>query len=1131
MESGDTLSAVDIAESGDVSALTKSLSSFDPANPVLQQILNTIPAAIFTTDLFGRITYFNKACVPLSGQEPLLGSDEWCAAFRLFHADGRPLRHDQHPSYLPLEGRQTVHRCDVVCENFDGSQIWFELFSSCLEDRHHRVVGVINMLVDITERRREERATEQQRDELSDFFENASVGIHWVGADGTILRVNKAELQLLGYSPDEYVGHHISEFHADQAVVADILDRLHGGEILQDCEARLKCKDGTLKIVMINSSVLWHGDRFIHTRCFTRDVTEQKHAESALRESRQQLNAELALTHKLHEVSLQSVRDGGVLAVHERILECASEIMNADMACIHLVDEAKGALPLLASRGVFSEFVRSIDHSDTEAASCFALARSFRRFTVADVNAGETLTGSLIRPERRQELRAGQSTPLFSRSGHLVGLLSTYWRGTYLPEDQELRLLDILARQASDLIERNAAELRLQAIFNGTYEFIGLLSPSGHVLEANQAALNWIDAKRDAVIGLPFAETPWWTHTPGASEELRSDLEQASKGQFVRREVNLRSLRGETVTFDFSLHPIRDESGKVIFLVPEGRNISERKKAENEIRTRYADGLKLTEVSRALVGAITREEVTRIVCRAARDLVRADAATFILREAQRVRYVEEDSIAPLWKGHDFSIEACISGWAMLNSEIAIVRDIYEDPRIPHSAYRPTFVKSLVMTPVGPGTPVASIGVYWAEHHEASDYEIELLRALAGVADLALTGSRAFEESLRARRQAEEANRLKDEFLATLSHELRNPLNSVVGYSELLLRRPEVKHTPPLAKSVAVIHRNARAQAQLINDLLDLSRLHTGKLTLEFSHTSLNLVTESAIESVAKEFAEREVGLTTELPTEEITANGDSLRLQQVIWNLLSNALKFTPSGGNVLVRLKSSGSWAELSVEDSGVGIAPDFLPSVFEMFRQADGRTTRSHGGMGIGLALVKQLTELHRGTVGAFSGGPGQGARFTITLPIISTSKAEQPGESPNSSESLCGVRILIVEDSIDSLGMLSALFSHTGAEVYEASNGELGLQLAMTTRFDVVISDIGMPGMDGYEFLTRLRALDPTYASVPAVALTGFGREGDIEKANQVGFSQHLTKPVDFEKLLHTVAHLCRPLVSPT
>jgi PAS domain S-box-containing protein len=374
----------------------------------------------------------------------------------------------------------------------------------------------------------------------------------------------------------------------------------------------------------------------------------------------------------------------------------------------------------------------------------------------------------------------------------------------------------------------------------------------------------------------------------------------------------------------------------------------------------------------------------------------------------------------------------------------------------------------------------------------------------------------------ARAEAESANRLKDEFLATLSHELRNPLNVVIGYSEIL-RRTDEKHSHTFVIEAAeAIRRNALAQTQLVSDLLDLSRLQMGKLSLNRKPVSLSTVIREAVETVSAEVKAKGIALSVDLDKEVLVVEGDSVRLGQIAWNLLNNAVKFTPAKGEIKITLNQQGNEARLIVEDSGHGISPEFLPHVFEMFRQADASSSRRQGGMGIGLALVNQLVGLHDGRVQADSAGIERGARFTVWIPLYKPGAEGLLSEKVGSTGALSSKFVLVVDDSTESTEMLGKLLEIEGAYVDLARSGAEALEIANKKRFDLVISDISMPGMDGYQLLGKLRAL-PHMDHVPAIALTGYGRTVDIERAHAEGFAEHLTKPIDIERLLQTVRRL--------
>ena len=366
-----------------------------------------------------------------------------------------------------------------------------------------------------------------------------------------------------------------------------------------------------------------------------------------------------------------------------------------------------------------------------------------------------------------------------------------------------------------------------------------------------------------------------------------------------------------------------------------------------------------------------------------------------------------------------------------------------------------------------------------------------------------------------RYSAEEANRLKDEFLATISHELRNPLSVIVGYSDLLLRDEQVKASPHLAHLSTVLRRNAMAQAHLIRDLLELSRLRSGKLTLNCEPVSIITAIDNAIDTVRADAARKRTSIDIHRPEQPLVIKGDLLRLEQIFWNLLSNSIKFTPPGGRVQVRLSRRSSSAVVVVEDNGEGIDPEFLPHVFEMFRQGNAASNRRHPGLGIGLALVRQLVELHNGSVHAYSEGAGKGTRFVIEFP-----EQPFPTEIPvtvqdDSTRDLMKRTVLAVDDHQDTVEMIKKQLEDRGATVLTATTGQAALQIAEKRDVDIVLSDISMPEMDGFELLQKLRAL-PGKEDLPVLAVTGLGQPEDKRRALAAGFRGHLTKPLDMNAL---------------
>lgn len=392
----------------------------------------------------------------------------------------------------------------------------------------------------------------------------------------------------------------------------------------------------------------------------------------------------------------------------------------------------------------------------------------------------------------------------------------------------------------------------------------------------------------------------------------------------------------------------------------------------------------------------------------------------------------------------------------------------------------------------------------------------------------------FEKERTARNEADRANRLKDEFLATLSHELRTPLNAILGYAQLLKRGsiPEAKRIDILE----IIERNSRSQAQIIDDLLEMSRIISGRLRLDRKDVDLNQVVLAALESVGPSAEGRQITITKKFENELSMVWGDPMRLQQVVWNLLTNAIKFSPKGGSVSVVLHIRDTHVELIVTDSGIGITPDFLPYVFDRFKQADSSTTRRHGGLGLGLAIVKQIVDLHGGSVAAHSDGPNLGSVFTVTIPLSDGQcrilGAAETVKSPNAdfvvdSDRLNGRKILVVDDETDSRDVVRQMLELSGATVLTADSARAGFDLLRSERPDVLLSDIGMPQEDGYQFISRIRALTESEGgSTPAVALTAFARDEDKKRALTCGYQVHLAKPVEPSRLVFVVGELCGP-----
>ena len=382
----------------------------------------------------------------------------------------------------------------------------------------------------------------------------------------------------------------------------------------------------------------------------------------------------------------------------------------------------------------------------------------------------------------------------------------------------------------------------------------------------------------------------------------------------------------------------------------------------------------------------------------------------------------------------------------------------------------------------------------------------------------------------ARERAEAASRAKDEFVAMISHEIRSPLNAILGWSHML--RQGALDKTATANALESIERNARAQAQLVSDLLDVSRVITGKLRINARPVDIMNSVESALESVHPAAEAKQITIDVQREPYATVVTGDADRLQQVFWNLLSNAVKFTPRQGHVSVKIARTNSYLEVAVSDSGTGIPEDFLPYIFERFTQADTTSARRHAGLGLGLSIARHIVELHGGTIAAESAGEGKGATFRITLPVralhpqeVDSAQTAVPVDTIANEIMLNGLRIMVVDDEDETRELLKMMLSSHGAEVLAAASGTEALAQIDECQPGIIVSDIGMPVMDGYMFMKRVRALDSEQRSVPAIALTAYARAEDRLRALAAGFQMHVPKPVEASELVMVIASLVR------
>ncbi len=985
-----------------------------------REMIDALPAAIYTTDAKGRLTYFNRAAVELSGQVPELGTDHWCVTWKLYYPDGKPMRHDECPMALALRERRPVRDAEAIAERPDGTRFWFQPYPTPLFDESGDLVGGINMLVDITDRKNAEAQIQSDAEALTKLNELSSrlwtmrnlregldemlaATMEMLGADfGTIqlLNVNSGVLTLeaqRGFKQD-----FLDFFREVSASDNSACGRaLRSGErlIVEDVEMdapfepmlhiiRAAGYRAVLSTPLIGRDGKPLGIVSTHFRSVHRpsehelrrldlyarqasDFVERCRADEALHRAQTQLEAELADTRLLASVSAELVNEENIELLYEKIIDAAIGIMHSDFADMQmLVSEGgngRGEPLLLAHRGFAPENADTWKSVSTDSRCIYGEAlRTGGRIVVPDLESCAFATGgAALASYRSAGIRAAQSTLLRSRAGQVLGMISTYWREQHQPNERELRLLDVLARQAADLIERKQAE---KALREGEKRFRTLADNMGQLAWiCNQLGnVTWYNQRWLDYTGLTFEDMKGW----GWSKVLHPD--------HFERVVALVKHAAETCEMWEDTFPLRGSDGSYRWFL-----------------------------SRAVP---VRDEHGNIAC-----------------------------------------------WFGTNTDI--------------------------------------------------------------------------EDLKQAREAAENANRVKDEFLANVSHELRTPLNAIMGWTHLLTRGKLDENT--YARGLKTIERNAFAQNQLISDLLDVSRIISGQLRFESGVVDLTRVIEAATETVRPAADSRGVVLHLNLEHGAGLVSGDNMRLQQIVWNLLSNAVKFTPKGGQVTVRLQREYSSVVIVVSDTGEGINAEFLPYIFDRFRQAESTTKRQHGGLGLGLAIVRHLVEAHGGTIRASSEGAGKGATFTVTFPLLAVHRdvidaegAFFPAGSPISAPPaiLQGLRVLVIDDEEDARELLTLALTQSGAEVRTAATVRSALHILDQWKPNVLVSDIGMPGEDGYDLIRTVRALESERGgTIPALALTGYASAEDAARARVAGYEKHMAKPVAPGDLVGAVASL--------
>ncbi len=728
------------------------------------------------------------------------------------------------------------------------------------------------------------------------------------------------------------------------------------------------------------------------------------------------------------------------------------------------------------------------------------------------------------------QLSAGFATAVFVLAILLLLAGLIWWTAVSLNRTERERQLAHLAMQHS--------EARLTALLEQLPVGIGLTDREGRFLVSNSVLNSFVGDRIPAFDNVNSSHWRGWDNDGRPLDRSEWPGARALRGESVTpgNEFLYTADDGKQIWTRILSVPFRNQADEITGVIVVVQNIDEQRRAEHRLDV-------LVRVSDLIRTVHDPDELSYQVATTVGIHLNVRRCLFNETDVERdLEIVHRDYCngADSVSGeHRISEYSPITSAEMQRGNTVVNFDSKIDPRTAadyERCYSSTGERSYVAVPLmRDGKWVASLWASDNKPRQWSKEEVSLLQTVAERTWTAIQKLRAetereqlLQREQEARDAAEKANQLKDEFLATLSHELRNPLNVILGYSELLLRMPEIERSARLGQMAEALRRNAQSQSQLINDLLDLSRLQRGKISLNQETVSLAAIIDNAVETVRADASSKGIDIRLNDNDHLLLVDGDRLRLQQIAWNLLNNAVKFTPHGGSIDIRLQTENGNAVLVVSDTGQGIDPKFLPHVFEMFRQADGSNSRRHGGLGIGLALVHQLVQLHGGTIQAESEGANKGSRFTVHLPLL---RETGPLSSAVLAASAAvrlnlprGTSFLIVDDSEDTIRMLEQLLKMSGANVTTATNGADALRLASENEFDVILSDISMPEMDGFEFLHRLRQINGRQ-HVPVVAITGFGRSNDIERARGAGFYSHLTKPLNIQALSDILDQLAR------
>jgi PAS domain S-box-containing protein len=748
----------------------------------------------------------------------------------------------------------------------------------------------------------------------------------------------------------------------------------------------------------------------------------------------------------------------------------------------------------------------------------------------------------------------GAECRFLTRDGRVVWV-----RGEARLVKDDLGRPQFLQGVAFDITESKRAQeiLVAQAVRTTEARYRDVVEGIGAIFwEADATTLDFtfVSEQAERLLGFPrdrwLADRQFWMTLvhPDDRHAVSAAWRDAIRGS-AAHEIEYRALTasGDLVWLHNRMHVVRDERGQPRHVLGFMVDVTERKRAEDERarllareREARAEAETLQYVGRQLAAQLDLEALVQAVTDAGTELCAAAFGAFFYnvvdgRGESYMLYALSGAPREAFSNFPLPRNTALFETTFRGKAVVRLDDVRADPRFgqnaPYHGMPPGHlpVRSYLAVPVVSRSGEVLGGLFFGhpEPGRFTERHERMLDGLAAQAAVAMDNARLYKAADAARQVAETANRAKDEFLATLSHELRTPLNAVLGWARILRADADPS---VLSRALEVIERNATAQAQLIEDLLDVSRIIVGKFHLDIGPIErLGPIVEAVVDSFRPTLGVKRMHLELSIEPDAGPVSGDPRRLQQVVWNLVSNAVKFTPEGGRVSISCRRTDQSAEVRVSDSGKGISREFLPHLFDRFTQADSSSTRAHGGLGLGLSIVRHLVELHGGTVAAESAGEGQGATFTVRLPIAGLPTDARPptwsaGRGSTADGSIRGRRVLIVEDDDDTRALLVASLEAEGAAVEATASSRAALAVLARWTPDALVCDIGLPGEDGYDLIRKIRALRPEGAGIiPAVALTAYASVEDRGRALAAGYQAHVAKPADPATLIDAIARL--------